>query len=107
MNRYVRDYRLPVKASELKGQFQPPKSREELERLFYNAVNDVIYVPSSRNKLKYSFQGVRTMKEFTDALLFAVQDDFKSGTATYNAKCGYPVYSHGMYERVKRKLYGV
>ncbi len=107
MNKYVSEFRQPVKPAECKGQFQPPNSREDLEMLFYNAVDDVIWITSHKNKLKYSFQGVRTMQELTDALLYTVQEDFNSGIPTYNAKCGYPVYSHGMYGKVKRRLYGV
>ena len=107
MSKYVTDYRLPVNSKDCKGQFQPPNSKSELQKLLDSAVNGVIWVRSRANKLKYSFQGVENMQELIDALLYTVQEDYKSGIPTYNAKCGYSVYSHAMYGKVKRRLYGV
>lgn len=107
MKKRVIEFGMKIKPEQCKGQFQPPNSRADLEKLLYNSENGVIWVHSRKNKLRYSFQGVENMQELIDALLYTVQEDYKSGIPTYNAKCGYSVYSHAMYGKVKRRLYGV
>lgn len=107
MNKFVSEYKLPVKRVDCKGQFQPPNSKADLVNLLNNASDGVIRVRSRCNKLVYTFQGVECLQELVDALLYAVQEDYKSGIPTYNAACGYPVYSHWMYGKVKRRLYGM
>lgn len=107
MKRLVTEFGVECKSYECKGQFQPPNSRVDLVNLLNNASDGVIRVRSRCNKLVYTFQGVECLQELVDALLYAVQEDYKSGIPTYNAACGYPVYSHWMYGKVKRRLYGM